>query len=120
MKPLPEDADTVPITTRRDARASAPAERVAPGERAEIVIEVVVSMWKPTLYLTTGSQTLIVESVLCGQICLNRTPKYARDYEKGLRLFETVSPTRPLKVVVMNPGTVDAIVSARIETKIGE
>lgn len=111
---------TKPTRARQDLCVTSQYEDVGPGETVEIAIGVQSPMWRPTLCVDTKSRIVTVEQVLCGQICVSRTPRYARDYKDGLVVMCTVNPKRPLKVVFVNPGTTPARVRVRLSTKAGE
>jgi hypothetical protein len=115
-----DNVDTAPVIVRRDVCLETTSELIAPDEKVEVVMCPTSSLWKPTLYLEPSSMNVIVDAVLCGQICLNKTPKYAHEYQYGIRLNTTANQKKPIKVILINAGTRAAIVRTVLRTRAGE
>jgi hypothetical protein len=115
-----DDVDTAPVIVRRDVCLETTSGLIAPDEKVEVVVCPTSSLWKPTLFLEPSTMNVIVDAVLCGQICLNKTPRYAHEYQYGVRLNATANQKKPIKVILINTGTRAATVRAVLRTRAGE
>lgn len=120
MEKIPEDADTVPVVAWKEVQVVVPEVMLGVDERTEVVVEVETPARHPTLTLVASSDLVLVESVLCGQICVDKTPRRARDYSKGFLVIDTVTPDKPLKVVLVNAGSSPATVGATLTARPGD
>jgi hypothetical protein len=113
-----DDIDTAPIILKDNPRVTHESIDLSPSERAEIVLSPHRAIRSPTLFmLNEGRQSqVIIEQVMHGRALIIQRDRQIEDFKFGHKLDVVVTDSEPIKIVLINVGSVKTTVGASLVT----
>jgi hypothetical protein len=113
-----DDIDTAKVVIKENTRVEFQSVNVAPNARVELLIDVSVPMEGAMLYMSLDviGADVVVEQMAVGQFVVVAGPVAASEWRYGLVFRETVRPSEPLRILVVNRDSCEIKVGASLVT----
>ena len=112
-----DEEDTAPVLSRDSAYVVSEVLDIGPGERGELVLIPERPIRHPFLFMSNSMKgsRVIVEQVRHGNVELaGKSDQNISEFRLGSKLDLTVTSNEPIKIVVMNQGSLKTTVGASL------
>jgi hypothetical protein len=113
-----DDLDTIKVVNRDNDRVELQSAIVAPGARVELQVDVSEPTAEATLYMSLDivGADVVVEQMAVGKFIVAPGPMPVSTWRYGRIMRDAVSPSEPLRILLVNRDSCEVKVGASLVT----